>query len=137
MNRFVMDASVTLGWLLPDEGTAEAQRILLMLRASQALVPALWPLEVANAILAAQRRNRLGRAEARQALLAVGDLRIGIEPLQAADMPRVWTLALEQKLSVYDAAYLDLAVRNRIPLATLDRDLRRAAASIGVELLIS
>ena len=136
MNRFVLDASVSLGWLLADEDNAEARRILLLLRDAEGYAPAIWPLEVANALLAAQRRKRITRPEVRQALELLAELGIRLEAVSMAEASRLWVLAQDHRLSVYDAAYLDLALREHVPLATLDGDLRRAATALGVELLI-
>lgn len=127
---------MSLGWLLADEDNTEARRILLLLRNAKGSAPAIWPLEVANALLAAQRRKRITRPEVRQALELLIELNIRVESVSMAEVSRLWVLAQDHRLSVYDAAYLDLALREHLPLATFHGDLRRAATTLGVELLI-
>jgi predicted nucleic acid-binding protein len=133
---FVLDASVSLAWVLPDEISGYADAAIQLLREDEALVPPIWPLEVANGLLMAVRRGRMTEAEAtRCADLAVG-LPLTVTAAEVETTLRdVRGLAATHQLSVYDASYLDLAMRERIPLCTQDSDLRSAAQRAGVQCL--
>jgi predicted nucleic acid-binding protein len=132
----VLDSSATLAWIY-DEETTEAIRALFDRVADEgAMVPALWRLEVANSLTVAMRRHRID-AEFRRAALA--DLALlDISTDQHTD-GQAWSetlhLADRYRLTVYDAAYLELAQRREVPLATLDQDLRAAAQAAGTALL--
>lgn len=132
----VLDSSVTLAWIYGDETTEAIRRVFDAIAENGAVVPALWRLEVANSLTMAIRRGRID-AEFRQAALA--DLALlDITADQQTDS-QAWTetlhLADHFRLTVYDAAYLELARRRKLPLATLDEELRTAATAIGVTLL--
>lgn len=132
----VLDCSVALAWLLPDEKDGPAQAVLDRIVASRAWVPALWRLEVANSLQSAVRRRRID-AVFRDASLADLDLlNIQVDPDTASF---AWSdtlrLADAYGLTVYDAAYLELARRLSLPLASQDEQLRRAAAKCKVPLL--
>ena len=131
--NFVLDASVSLAWCFEDERAGYAMRVLEELSAGEAIVSALWPIEVTNGLASALQKKRIdlaGAAEARSTLVA---LPIVVDPVDRRrafeDIPR---LARAHGLTTYDASYLELAVRLGIPLATLDRTLARAAADEGV-----
>ena len=133
---FVLDNSVALAWCFQDEQTPEILALLDRVAESGAIAPLLWPLEALNGLLVAERRRRL-TAEQRTTLAGLlQDLPITLDDETAT---RAWaqTAALAERfaLSVYDAAYLELAHRRRLPLATLDRPLRTAAATLGLPLL--
>ncbi|WP_339872034.1 type II toxin-antitoxin system VapC family toxin [uncultured Brevundimonas sp.] len=133
---FVVDASIALAWLLPDEETDKAETVMVLARRSGAIAPALFPLEVANALRSNLRRGRLD-AIYRDAALDQLDKAAVARDLEAYD-PTVLreTVRLSDKhdLTVYDAAYLELALRHDAPLGTLDDDLRRAAGAENVVL---
>lgn len=133
---FVLDCSTTMAWCFQDEKSADADRVLDRLNDSDALVPALWPLEVANVLLVAQRKKRIDRAESERFLSRLCALPIRTDVETSA---RAWTdiLPLAARLSIfsYDAAYLELAIRHDVPLATLDTGLRKCAIEAGVEVL--
>jgi predicted nucleic acid-binding protein len=135
--RFVLDASVAVAWCFEDEATKFTESVLDLLSAgAEALVPAIWPVEVVNALLIAERRNRILLAQVTALLQRIAALPITvlpIDPLRAFD--HILPVARQQSLSAYDAAYLDLALRQGLPLATLDEQLRRAAKTTGVVLL--
>lgn len=134
MNRFVLEASVTLAWCFEDERSAYADRLLDGMVPAGAAVPAIWPLEVANALLVAERRRRLTRAKAARTHHVLEGLPITIDSESAARaFDQILELARAHHLSVYDAAYLELALREGLALATLDERLRRAARHAGVE----
>ena len=131
----VLDASVTLAWLLGDERSDEADRVLERLRDDRALVPALWISEAANGLITADRRSRITKRDASLAIELLDALPIEVVPESRETLPRVHRLAAEVGLTAYDATYLDLAIRTRSALATLDDDLRRAARARKVKLV--
>jgi predicted nucleic acid-binding protein len=130
---FVLDASVTMSWVFEDESSVYTDMVLEALAGMAALVPAIYPLEVGNALLVAERRSRLNQAATVQFLELLGQLPITVEFERSAQMlGEILALAREQRLSTYDAAYLHLAMRRGLPLATADAALRQAAARGGV-----
>ncbi len=133
---FVLDNSVALAWCFEDEQTPAISALLDRLVESGASAPMLWPLEALNGLMVAQRRRRIDTAARAQFAAFLQDLPVRIDT-QTVD--QVWgptsALAGQFGLTIYDAAYLELAQRRRLPLATLDRDLRRAASAVEVELL--
>lgn len=135
MTDWVVDSSIALAWALPDETSKEADRFLSRISIRSILwVPALWWYEIANALLMAQRRKRLGEAE-RMRLMELYR-RLPIRTDMALDSDILWrlhTLAIEYNLSAYDAAYLELAQRRGLGLATVDRTLRFAAQRAGIK----
>jgi predicted nucleic acid-binding protein len=132
---FVVDASVAIAWVHPAQATAETDEMLASLAGGAVLeVPAVWPLEVANALLVLARRRKLRELERESALRWLCRLPVVIDPDGAsAAFTRLSELAARHALSVYDAAYLELAQRRRLPLGCRDRALRDAAAACGVE----
>ena len=132
---FVIDASVTMAWLAHDEADP-APAVLRAIETEQALVPSLWPLEVASAVLSAQRRGRFTSDDVQVFAEQIGALMLGVDdPSIARALDVVVPLANQYRLSVYDAAYLELALRERLPLATIDTDVADAALQAGVVLL--
>jgi len=136
MPALVLDCSATLAWLLADQQPVVAAQILDLVAEKGAMAPGLWPLEVGNALLVAERRGRLSSQNRTEALRGLAGLPIKIDDETAG---RAWreTLALAETyhLTVYDAAYLELALRYSLPLATFDAALRTAARTAGVPLL--
>lgn len=133
---FVLDTSVTVSWCFPDEHTPFTQAILESLTPDfQAVVPVLWPLEVGNLLLVGERRKRSTRADTATWLSFLRALPITIDDETNA---QAWndtlSLARAEKLSLYDAAYLELAMRRGLRLATLDDQLKAAASAVGVGL---
>ena len=133
---FVLDSSVTLSWCFEDEANAATELLLERVASSGAFAPSLWPLEVLNGLATAERRNRID-AERRQRLAGfLRDLPVNIDGDTAL---QAWgstaALALHHRLTVYDAAYLELAQRVGLPLATLDEALRGAARALEIPLL--
>ena len=131
---FVLDCSVALAWIFPDEATEATHRLRDSLIEGRAFAPALWPIEVANVLLVATRRGRIDADEWEQLYANLEALPIEIDPVST---PRVWgktlQLAHAHRLSVDDAMYLELALRMRLPLATLDRALGEAGRMEGLE----
>lgn len=131
---FVLDASVTMAWCFEDEARAETEALLDRLARGEAVVPTLWVVEVVNVLLQAERRGRLSEAQAERFLGLLQQLPIRVD--EAARLPAEALLAGGRRhgLSAYDAAYLALAERLGLPLATLDLRLREAAERAGVAL---
>jgi predicted nucleic acid-binding protein len=130
---FVLDASITACWAFQDEDHPDAGLAFHRMRAEEAVVPCLWWFEVRNILVVNERRRRIAESDTAAFLLNLSRLRVRLDRLPEPDA--VLRLARTHRLSVYDAAYLELAQRESLPLATLDADLRRAAAGEGVELL--
>jgi predicted nucleic acid-binding protein len=131
---FVLDASVTLGWCFLDEQQHLTEFVGKMLSEKQrALVPSIWWFEIRNAALSGIRRQRVTSEHVDTFLSRVARAPIEIAPLPAEQA--VFALAHRHRLSFYDAAYLELAQRETIALATLDQQLARAAAAEGVPLI--
>ena len=133
---FVVDNSVALAWCFEDEQTQPVMDLLDRVAESGAIAPSLWPLEALNGLLMAERRRRLD-AKRRQRL--AGFLRGLPITLDAETADQAWTatarLAERHRLTLYDAAYLELAQRRRLPLATLDGDLIEAGKALVMTLL--
>jgi predicted nucleic acid-binding protein len=131
----VVDASMALAWCLADEHDDDAERVLGQVAADGAIAPAHWPIEVANGLLAAERRGRLDRAASDRAQRLLVDLHIDVVPVELGTAAGVaLDTARELGLSVYDAAYLDLARFRGLALATLDAGLADACRAAGVTL---
>lgn len=134
---FVLDSSVTLAWLLPDERSAALDALADTLREANAIVPAIWPYEVGNALRTAQKRARVGNADMLRLRRLLAALPIDVEPIETHRvLDDVSDLARELDITVYDAAYLELARRRALPVATLDEHLRRACARARIVLLV-
>ena len=135
--NFVVDSSFALAWVLKDETTPETDKALDSLgQGAKAFVPALWRWEMANALLTVEKRKRATMTDINSHLSLLRSLPIEIDeaaPDQAWSITH--SLAQKHKLTSYDAAYLELAIRRGLPLATLDSDLAAAAKAEKVELL--
>ncbi len=129
---FVLDASVSACWAFADEAHPVADEAFSNLRTAEAVVPALWWFEIRNILVVNERRGRISERDTEFFLRALAQFRIRIE--RQPEQDAVLRIARTQNLSVYDAAYLELAYRERLPLATLDRRLGEAARLMGVEL---
>jgi predicted nucleic acid-binding protein len=133
VEALVLDGSVTLAWYFKDEADPYADAVATRFPGVQGVVPAIWPLEVANAVLMGERRKRSTEAQATQWLNHLDSLPISVDDETAAHAwGDVLRLARAHRLSAYDAAYLELALRRILPLATLDGPLKTAAKAIGV-----
>ena len=132
---FVLDCSIALAWVLPDEANESADDLADRLEHEAVYVPPIWPLEVGNALLIAQRGGGLNRVN-QPPFEALAVLPIEIEhDTGAAAFGGVMDLARKFGLTTYDAAYLELAKRRSVPLATLDAPLRRACAALKIPVL--
>jgi predicted nucleic acid-binding protein len=135
LDAFVLDESVALAWYFQDEADPYADTVARQFPYVEAIVPAVWPLEVANAVLVGERRKRDAAATATQWAGYLTSLPIAVDDQTLGRIfGDVLTIARAQNLSVYDASYLELAIRSGLPLATLDDRLRAAAVAVGVPL---
>ena len=138
MTTFVLDCSVTMSWVFPDEASEATDRLRETMIEGRAFVPALWPVEVGNVLLTATRRGRISAGEWPRIRTNLEALPVEIDPVSTS---RAWGAALElareHRLSGYDATYLELAVRMQLPLATLDRALAASARAEGLDVLVS
>lgn len=130
---FVLDASVAITWAMQDEQHPVAEVAARRLEVDHARVPTLWWYEVRNILLVNERRQRISLDDATKFLSEIGEF--SIETDLFADRSNLTELARLYSLTVYDAAYLELAIRERLPLATLDKALRIAAEAVGIQLL--
>ena len=136
MTGLVIDASAVLAWCFEDEGGPEADLLIEQVAAEGAAVPGLWPLEIANGLVMGERRGRIKPAESAAFVAMIEELPIVTDHATGARaLHETMSLAREHKLTAYDAAYLELAMRLGVPLATGDRKLRTAAQRVGVGLL--
>lgn len=134
---FVLDNSVAMCWLLNDGRPADvsyALKVLDSLKTTQAVVPALWALEAANVVAKAESKGLVPEARTQAFVATLGRLNIVVDKATAAHaLGETLNLARRYKLSAYDAAYLELALRDGLPLAALDADLEKAAKKAGVK----
>ena len=132
----VLDSSVALAWAHNEEATPAVLNVLDRVTASGAWVPSLWRIEVANVLEMSVRRNRMGSDLRNEALANLSLLPISLDPeTDRQAWGATLRLAERHRLTMYDAVYLELAVRRTIPLATLDVELRAAGSAEGVKLL--
>jgi predicted nucleic acid-binding protein len=127
---YILDASVAMTWAFPDEANESASAALDRLRTEVAYVPAMWWFEVRNVLLINERRQRIGENDTTAFLVALSGMNIEID--RSPGEAGIVTLCRRHLLSVYDAAYLELALRRRLPLASLDKRLVAAATIEGV-----
>ena len=132
----MLDCSVAMSWVFPDEASEATDRLRESMVEGHAFVPALWPVEVGNVLLTAIRRGRITVDDRPKICSSLEALPIEIDPVSTS---RAWGAALDlarrHRLSSYDAMYLELAVRMRLPLATLDRVLGAAGRDEGLDVL--
>jgi predicted nucleic acid-binding protein len=131
---FVVDASVTLAWCFEDEASPQTEAILDLLSDDTAVVPSLWELEVSNVLLLGERHRRLTESQTARFVALLGQLPILVDSANV-DMEAVLAVGRHHALTAYDAAYLVLAEREGVPLATMDTKLRNAARAVGVQLI--
>ena len=136
MSLSVVDSSIALTWCFDDEASSETDRLFEQVRDDGAIVPGLWHLELSNVLLQAERRGRISRADAATRLGLIADLPISVDQETTA---RAWretlSLAREERLTTYEAAYLELAMRRGVSLMTRDGDLAGAAKRLGIAVL--
>jgi predicted nucleic acid-binding protein len=130
---FVLDASVAVAWFVRKQATAYTDRVRARAKREPLHVPAVWPLEVSNALLVLQRRGNISGNAAKTAADLLGDLVVTVHQ-DRLTIPELLTFAAKYRLSAYDASYLDLALSLRLPLACRDGPLQHALSSAGVRL---
>jgi predicted nucleic acid-binding protein len=133
VNSFVVDCSVTMAWHFEDESNSYADKVLGSLGIWEALAPAVWTLEVSNVLLVGEKRGRTTSAKSRRFVALIRSLPIRVvdhSPARVFD--EVLGLARDRNLTTYDAAYLDLARRLEMPIASIDRRITGAAKRLGV-----
>lgn len=136
MNGFVLDCSVAVAWCFADEAGPDTDALLEKVRDEGAIVPALWHLELGNVLINGERRGRLNVADTAHRLTQVSVLPIATDDQSLGrTLGDILGLARSEGLTTYDAAYLELALRKGLPLATIDRALAVAARHCGVETL--
>jgi len=133
--EFVLDCSVTMSWLFEDEVTTQTEKILEHLESSQVVVPSIWPLEVANVLLIAKRKKRVTDLQVSGFIDALATMPIHVDDSTTSRaMHSIFTLASQENLTIYDAAYLELAIRENIPIATLDNDLLKVSKRLKINI---
>lgn len=136
MSEIAIDASLSLQWFLEDEtDRGYSLAVLQRLSTDKAIVPLLWFYEVGNGLIMALRRKRITSEQATGYLARVRRLPVSADQIDPRAILNLTDLARTYELTNYDAAYLELAIRRKLPLATTDAALRRAAKKAGVELL--
>ena len=135
--RLVLDASVAVAWCFEEESTRFTEGILdSVIGGAEVLTPAIWPFEVANALLVAERHKRVTMAQATALLQRISKLPVLVEAISPnRAFEQILQVARQYQLTEYDAAYVDLALREALPLATLNAKLGRAAHSAGLMLV--
>jgi predicted nucleic acid-binding protein len=133
---YVLDCSIVMTWCFADEATAATDKLLDTFPADRAIVPRNWKLEVLNSLVSGERRNRITAEEADDFIDLVNSFPLRLDRARGAKLDRdILNLCRQHRLTAYDAAYLELAIRRHLPLATLDIELRVAAEKEGVPLL--
>jgi predicted nucleic acid-binding protein len=136
VTAFVLDASSVLAWCFEDEGGPEADALIERVAAEGAAVPVSWSLEIANGLVMGERRGRVKPAESAAFVAMIEELPIVADRATGARaLHETMSLAREHGLTAYDAAYMELAMRLGLPLATGDRKLGAAAERVGVVLI--
>lgn len=134
MISFVLDCSVTMGWCFKDQSNGYTQRCLEALAKRSVVVPKIWHYEVTNVLVVAERRKKISSADSARFLQLLSDLPIQISDHSSLIEQSLLLIARKYALSAYDAAYLELAMNQGLPLATLDLSLKEACKKSGVKL---
>jgi predicted nucleic acid-binding protein len=130
---FVLDCSITMAWCFDDESNDSTDSILESFNSRTAVVPTIWSLEVANVLLIAKKKNRITEIQSTSFMDALSALPIVVDPSTTSRaMHSIFALAGKSDLTIYNAAYLELAIREKIPLLTLDHDLIKAAKKLHI-----
>ncbi|MEH2059559.1 MAG: type II toxin-antitoxin system VapC family toxin [Nostoc sp.] len=138
--QFVLDCSVAISWCLVDENNPTANAILAIMPDAEAFVPGIWSLEIANVLLVAERRNRITQEQSEEAITLLQSLLIQVDiatDANALGATATLVLGRQEGLAAYDAAYLELALRLGLPLATIDTRLAEAATRCRVDLVVA
>ena len=133
---FVLDASIALSWCFKDESTTLTEQALKQLEIEQAFVPEIWSLEISNILILAERKKRIKYADIVQFLELINKLNIEIDnETSTKAFNEILSLAYSEKITTYDASYLELAMRKGVPLASKDLQLYKTAERLGIKLL--
>jgi predicted nucleic acid-binding protein len=133
---YVLDASVALAWCFADERTPETQSLLARALDESVAVPSHWPLDLANILTNAERRGRIDPDRISRFIAMLGTIAVEVDATtHERGLSGILNLARQERITSYDAAYLDLALRERIPLATRDAALAEAARRVGVSVI--
>lgn len=132
---FIVDASVTLSWCFEDEATDASEALLRRLLMEGGLAPGHWPFEVTNALISGERRGRLDEARLSVARSLLAALPVDIAPSDMGAALGIRDMARQHDLTVYDAAYLELATARSVGLATVDERLAAACRAAGVSVI--
>ena len=137
MTELVVDASLTAAWCFEDEETEYARDVLSRAETISFFVPAIWPVEMVNVLLVNERRKRITPADTARAVTLFNELAIQVDrPPSLQPFAATLLLARAHNLTSYDASYLELALREGLPMATLDTRMRDAAIAAGVQLFV-
>jgi predicted nucleic acid-binding protein len=137
LKQFVLDCSIAISWCLKDENNGYADEALMLLQANmdtvEAVVPGIWSLEIANTLLVSERRQRLTATQVQTAIKTFESMAVVVDQFTAgAALYATLALGRDYTLAAYDAAYLELAIRRGLPMATSDTRLAQAARACGV-----
>ena len=133
MKKFVIDNSVVVSWLLEEEHVKKSREILNKLSSHQVCVPSIWPYELANALFVAEKRKRIKEADSVAFICDLKNLPIIIEESSFERIGKdVLSLSREHKITVYDASYIELALRKDLALASFDKEIIKVCKKIGV-----
>lgn len=135
--QFVLDCSVAISWCLVDEDNDYANSILTIMPDSEAFVPGIWSLEIANVLVVAERRSRMTQEQSEEAIALLQSLLIQVDTATDTNaLGPTLIIGRQEGLAAYDAAYLELALRLGLPLATIDTRLAEAASRCRVDLVV-
>jgi len=135
---FVLDCSITMAWCFEDESNDYTESVLENLKYTTAIVPTLWPLEVANVLLLSMKNKRLTEVQSANFIDTLSRLPIVVDQSTSSRaMHSIFVLAGPSDLTIYDAAYLELSIREKIPLLTLDMGLIKAAKKLHIPLKLN
>lgn len=136
MSALVLDCSIAVSWCFEDEASEATDQLLLKVQEQGALVPALWYLEFGNVLIQAKKKGRISEIQLMAGMDLIRQLPITTDNINPDKiMSKIMLLATQHHLTTYDAAYLELALRSNLPLATKDNDLRKAANKLGILIL--
>jgi len=136
MAVFVLDCSVSIAWVMKDEENTISNTILQKLSTESAIVPSIWKLEIGNVLLSCQRNNRISKEHRLRALYIYDELPIATDTFTGKyAWQETIELADRYSLSLYDACYLELAMRLKLPLATFDKQLKKACDTARVKII--
>lgn len=136
IKRLVLDCSVTMAWCFSDEASKHSLSILELMEKAEAHVPNIWPLEVANILWFSEKKHRIDRVQSHRFRTLLNEMSIIVDKTTSElAMWEIFEMARDLDLTIYDTAYLELAVREKLPLATLDGAMQTAARRLGVTVL--